>query len=90
MPLVLVLIFMTGSAQAADRKPYFAVSGGLNIAMDFDDDAIEADFDPGYNFVTALGFDIKTFRLEGEIGYRRADLMRRRSMDGPLPSTGIF
>jgi opacity protein-like surface antigen len=74
MALVFALISMAGSAQAADRKLYFAVSSGLNILMDVDDDAIEAEFDPGYSFTTALGVDIRAFRLEGEIGYRRADL----------------
>ena len=72
--VVVALVLMAGSAQAAGQKIYFAASAGLNQLMEIDDAGVTADFDPGYGFTFALGMDAGQFRVEGEIGYRSADI----------------
>ncbi len=74
MAVVIAVMFMAGSAQAAGQKIYFAASAGLNNLMEIDDSGVTADFDPGYGFLFALGMDVGQFRVEGEIGYRSADI----------------
>jgi opacity protein-like surface antigen len=65
---------MAGSVQAAERKFYFAASVGINKLLEIDDSGVKASFDPGYGFLFAAGLDAGQFRVEGEIGYRSADV----------------
>lgn len=72
--VVLAVVFMAGSAQAAERKLYFAASASINKFLEIDDSGVIANFDPGYGFLFAFGVDNGRFRVEGEIGYRSADV----------------
>ena len=71
---VFALIFITTSAQAADKKWY--VSGDLGFSMASDSDLsilgvdfAEVTFDPGFNIAGALGYDYGSIRAEFELAY---------------------
>lgn len=72
--IVLIAVFMAGSAQAAERKLYFAASASINKLRKIEDSSVTATFDSGYGFLFAAGLDTGKLRVEGEIGYRSADI----------------
>jgi opacity protein-like surface antigen len=73
-------------AMARDGSPYVGIEGGLMIVEDFDsdvtvrngavttryDDAFSVDFKRGIDVDAIAGYDFGMFRLEGELGYKRA------------------
>jgi opacity protein-like surface antigen len=73
-------------ALARDGSPYVGVEGGLMIVEDFDvdsvirngatttvaKDAYSVDFKRGHDLDAIAGYDFGMFRLEGELGYKRA------------------
>jgi opacity protein-like surface antigen len=75
---VFALVFITTSAQAADKGMY--VSGNLGLTMLSDSDLSEGSingeisFDPGIVIGGALGYDYGNIRAEGEITYRMSDM----------------
>ena len=68
-------------ALARDGSIYAGVEGGalfvgdmdVDGAVDFDDPLVaDIDFKTGYDIDAILGYDFGMFRLEGELGYKRA------------------
>lgn len=74
MTMVVAVVFMASSVQAADGKLYFSASGGVSITDDLDFPGINVSFSPGFNVGGALGYDMGQFRAEGEIRYQSVDL----------------
>jgi len=77
---IFALVFITTSAQAADKGMYVSGNLGLSIASDSDfsvsgaGDIAEIGFDPGFNIGGALGYDYGNIRAEGEIAYHTWDM----------------
>ena len=76
-------------AVAQDAGPYVGIEGGLlfpndtDVDIDFDDgtgtfvrynNAFGIDYKRGYDIDAIAGFDLGMFRIEGEIGYKRAKM----------------
>lgn len=80
LKLVLVVLGMLFSAGAfAAQGPYFSVSAGGTFTSDGDTEwadgtSAKFSYDPGVAVAAAIGGDFRDFRLEGEIGYKMADL----------------
>ena len=66
---------------------YAAISGGAALFTDSDvkystrdsfgnavDNSAETDFDTGFNILGAVGYDLGPVRIEGEAGFRKADV----------------
>ncbi len=71
---IFALVFITTSAQAADKGIYMSGIAGISLVPKLDQEisgarVFETDFDPGSKFAGALGYDFGTFRVEGEFGY---------------------
>ena len=76
---VFALVFITTSAQAADKGMYISGNLGVSIASDSDAtfggiDLGSIQFDPGFNIGGAIGYDSGTIRAEGEIAYHSWDI----------------
>ena len=73
-----------GPALARDGSPYLGFEGGLlkveDVDLDYQDidddipDAITVDHDLGVDIDLIAGYDFGAFRLEGELGYKRAGI----------------
>ena len=76
-------------AVAQDTGPYVGIEGGLlfpndtNVDIDFDpgtagavryNNAFGIDYKNGYDIDAIAGFDLGMFRIEGELGYKRAKM----------------
>ena len=75
-------------ALARDGSPYVGIEGGLLIAEDLAQDvtvsdgtdsavivdAFTIDFKRGYDVDAIAGYDFGMFRVEGELGYKRASI----------------
>ncbi|MGB7417540.1 MAG: outer membrane beta-barrel protein, partial [Erythrobacter sp.] len=76
---------LTAPAMARDGQWYIQGDGGVMIVEDVDIDVDEdldsatAEFDTGYDFGGAVGYDFGVFRLEAEASYRAADLDQLQS-----------
>jgi opacity protein-like surface antigen len=74
---IFALVFITTSAQAADKGMYVSGNLGVSILSDADNEAlgivIESSYDPGFNIGGAIGYNYGSVRAEGEIIYRRND-----------------
>ncbi len=71
---IFALVFITTSAQAADKGMYVSGIAGLSLVPELDQEisgtrVLETDFDPGIKIAGALGYDFGAFRAEVEIGY---------------------
>ena len=71
---IFALVFITTSAQAADKGMYVSGIAGLSLVPELDQEisgtrVFETDFDPGIKIAGALGYDFGTLRAEVEIGY---------------------
>jgi opacity protein-like surface antigen len=75
---VFALVFITTSAQAADKGMYFSGNAGLSLASDSDlfydlgssgTFESELSFDPGFNIGGAFGYNYGNIRAEFEIAY---------------------
>jgi len=71
---IFALVFITTSAQAADKGMYVSGIAGLSLVPKLDQEisgirVFETDFDPGIKIAGALGYDFGAFRAEVEIGY---------------------
>ena len=71
---IFALVFITASAQAADKGMYVSGIAGLSLVPELDQEisgtrVFETDFDPGIKIAGALGYDFGTLRAEVEIGY---------------------
>jgi OOP family OmpA-OmpF porin len=84
MSMVIALMLMATSAQAADGKLYFSASGGLSLTDDLDFPGINISFSPGFNVGGALGYDFGQFRAEGEIRYSSVDLDEVNGISSPI------
>lgn len=79
MMAVFALVFVTTSAQAADKGMYVSGNVGLSLVPDLDTNVIgfstfgTTSLDPGFIISGALGYDFGSFRAEGEIAYRSND-----------------
>jgi OmpA-OmpF porin, OOP family len=76
---IFALVFITTSAQAADKGMYVSGNAGLSMASDSDLSVLgfdigEISFDPGFNVAGALGYDYGSIRAEFEIAYRAWDM----------------
>ncbi|MDD2580935.1 MAG: outer membrane beta-barrel protein [Desulfuromonadaceae bacterium] len=73
------LLLFASTASAFAAGPYVGVAGGVSIIHDSDDtapgyyDATIA-YDTGYGFNLSAGYNFDGFRLEGEYGYKAADI----------------
>lgn len=74
MIMVLALVFMANSAQAANEKLYISGNFAFGIQEDAEDGAVKISFDPGWGLIGALGYDAGKFRVEGEIYYRSFEI----------------
>jgi opacity protein-like surface antigen len=73
----LFLVMSTSSALAAG--PYVGASGGVSIFHDSDLNSpgaptIKASYDTGFGFNLNGGYNFDGFRVEGEFGYKNADI----------------
>lgn len=64
---------------ASAMGPYVGVSGGLSVVHDSDLDVagfgtFDVEYDPGYGFNLAAGYNFDPVRLEAEFGYKKADV----------------
>jgi opacity protein-like surface antigen len=93
---VFALVFITTSAQAADKGMYVSGNLGLSIASDSDVSAFGIEFatisfDPGFDLGGAIGYDYGDIRAEFEIAYHAWD-MDEGTIGGivgpPCPCTG--
>ena len=71
---IFALVFITTSAQAADKGMYVSGIAGLSLVPKLDQEisgarVFEPDFDPGFKIAGALGYDYGALRAEVEIGY---------------------
>ena len=71
---VFALVFITTSAQAADKGLYVSGIGGVSLVPKLDQEisgtrVFETDFDLGSKFAGALGYDYGALRAEVEFGY---------------------
>ena len=71
---IFALVFITTSAQAADKGMYVSGIAGLSLVPKLDQEisgarVFEPDFDPGVKIAGALGYDYGVLRAEVEIGY---------------------
>ncbi len=71
---IFALVFITTSAQAADKGMYVSGIAGLSLVPELDQEisgtrVFETDFDPGIKIAGALGYDFGALRAEVEIGY---------------------
>lgn len=63
-------------AASADQSTYVSVKGGTNFVDEVSSSGLDVDFDAGFAFFGAIGFDtgeiseLGKLRLEAEIGYR--------------------
>ena len=75
-------------AMARDGSPYVGIEGGLMIVEDIESDVVtrrgalttsivdayKIDFKPGIDVDALAGYDFGMFRVEGELGYKRASI----------------
>jgi len=71
---IFALVFITTSAQAADKGMYVSGIAGIVLVPKLDQEisgarVFETDFDPGIKIAGALGYDFGSFRAEVEFGY---------------------
>ena len=71
---IFALVFITTSAQAADKGMYVSAIAGLSLVPELDQEisgtrVLETDFDLGIKIAGALGYDFGALRAEVEIGY---------------------
>ncbi|MGB9081873.1 MAG: outer membrane beta-barrel protein [Desulfuromonadaceae bacterium] len=73
------VLLLASTASAFAAGPYIGVAGGVSIVHDSDDtipgfykDTIG--YDTGYGFNLSAGYSFDGFRLEGEYGYKTADV----------------
>jgi opacity protein-like surface antigen len=91
---VFALVFITTSAQAADKGKgmYFSGNLGVSILSDADNEAlgivIETSYDPGFNIGGAFGYNYGSVRAEGEITYRSNDADTLSVLGVPFPADG--
>ncbi len=90
---IFALVFITTSAQAADKGMY--ASGNIGLSLLSDGDAsipglftAEGSYDLGFMVGGALGYDFGAFRAEGEIAYRTNDFDEASSGGVTLPAEG--
>lgn len=72
-------LVMAMASVAAAAGPYVGVSGGVSMIHDGDVTvagigSAKASYDTGYNVNLSSGYNFDGFRLEGEFGYKGADL----------------
>ncbi len=71
---------LAAPATARDGQWYIQGDGGAMLVEDIDFDVngtsndVQGDYDSGYDFGAAVGYDFGAFRLEAEASYRAADL----------------
>jgi OOP family OmpA-OmpF porin len=87
MIMLVAVVFMATSAQAANGKMYFSGSAGVSITDDVDFPGLNISFSPGFNVGGALGYDAGQFRVEGEITYRSVDVDEVNGVPVPLDAT---
>ena len=73
------LLLFASTASAFAAGPYVGVAGGVSIFHDSDDTApgyydATIGYDAGYGFNLSAGYNFDVFRLEGEYGYKEADV----------------
>ncbi len=88
MTMIVAAVFMATSAQAAKGKLYFAGNVGFGFATDLEEGNVEVSFDPGWNILGALGYDMGQFRVEGEIGYHEVGIDEVTVGGVPFPVDG--
>jgi opacity protein-like surface antigen len=89
--VVFALVFITTSAQAADKGMYFSGNLGISLLSDSDVGPIpgvvsENSYEMGMKVGGAMGYDFGGFRVEGEAAYRtnNADDETGNFIPGPL------
>jgi opacity protein-like surface antigen len=75
---IFALVFITTSAQAADKGMYFSGNLGVSILSDADNEqlgiVLESSYDPGLNIGGAIGYNFGSVRAEGELTYHSNDI----------------
>lgn len=72
-------LLVTAASPAFAAGPYVGAAGGISIYHDATIEAAgignaDVSYDTGYGFNAAAGYDFDGFRVEGEIGYKTADV----------------
>lgn len=81
-------------AFAVEGKPYISMFTGVTLLEDsyltLPEDKASVDFETGYNFGVALGYDFGSGRVETEIAYRDNEANRISSLGIKTESDGNF
>jgi OOP family OmpA-OmpF porin len=84
---ILVFVFFSTSAHAADEGLYFSGNVGLSILSDADfvqgATLAETDYDPGFNVGGAIGYDFGFARAEAEVAYHNNHLEKATPVGAP-------
>lgn len=72
-------LLVTAASPAFAAGPYIGAAGGISVLHDADVEIVgvgnaEISYDMGYGFNIAAGYNFDGFRLEGEFGYKTADV----------------
>lgn len=89
--VVLAVVLMAQAAQAARGKMYASGSLAFGVLADAKDILSEINFDSGWGFIAALGYDMNGIRFEGEISLRAYDIDKIKIEGiGAIPVEGDF
>lgn len=92
MVAVLVVVLTAGTSWAAN--PYLGVAGGVSVFHDSDSKIsglppIVMEYDSGFGFSGSLGYRFDNGRIEGEFGYRKADVSKLSALGTSVNITGV-
>ena len=89
---VFALVFITTSAQAADKGMYFSANWGSGILSDADSAPLgivsETSVDLGFNLGGAIGYDYGPVRAEFELAYHHNDFNELSTGGVTVPAFG--
>lgn len=82
------------SSNAIASGPYVSAGGGVSILHESDLSisglgSVDVSYDTGMGFVVGAGYDFDGVRLEGEFGYRNADVDKISGAGGSVSVSGV-
>lgn len=92
--LLVGALLATAATPAFAAGPYVGAAGGVSIFHDANVEFAgvgngEFSYDAGYGLNVAAGYDFDGFRLEGEVGYKKADMDKFSAGGGSVSLSGV-